>query len=389
MPDASPPKWHLAHTSWFFETFLLKAALPEYKPFHPRFEYLFNSYYNGIGELYPRVARGALSRPTVAEVMAYRAHVDEQMAALFDEQHPELHDRIELGLHHEQQHQELLLTDVKYNLGNNPLLPAYESAPAGVELQRTGQKAAQPEAVHYTEFAGGLVEIGASGEAFCFDNEQPRHQVYLAPFALSNRPVCNSEYLQFIDSGGYQEPSLWLSDAWAWLQSHPEIRAPLYWRNIDGEWFEYTLRGLCPLQADAPVCHVSFYEAEAYARWRGERLPAEAEWEVAATGVRPDRGNMADSGILHPQPAAAAHQLQQLFGDVWEWTISAYAPYPGFSPAQGAIGEYNGKFMSNQRVLKGGSCATPLGHIRASYRNFFYPPDRWQFSGIRLARDSA
>lgn len=386
MADASPPKWHLAHTSWFFETFLLKAAWPDYQPFHPRFEYLFNSYYNGIGELYPRTARGALSRPTVAQVMDYRRHVDTQMTALLDEPYRELHDRIELGLHHEQQHQELLLTDVKYNLGNNPLYPAYRPDSASAEsIARLGTK---PAAATYTDFPGGLIEVGAGGDEFCFDNELPRHQVYLPPFALANRLVCNGEYLEFVEAGGYQEPSLWLSDAWAWLKAEPGIRAPLYWSNVEGEWFEYTLNGRKPLQIQAPVCHVSFYEAEAYARWRGERLPSEQEWEVAVQGVSREDGNLADTGILHPQPAENVSSPQQFYGDVWEWTISAYAPYPGFQPAQGAIGEYNGKFMSNQRVLKGGSCATPAGHIRASYRNFFYPPDRWQFSGIRLARDS-
>jgi len=389
MADASPPKWHLAHTSWFFETFLLKATLPDYTVFHEQFEYLFNSYYNGIGQPYPRTDRGFLSRPTVAEVLAYRRHVDEQMHGLLNNNEKSLREKIVLGLNHEQQHQELLLTDTKYNFGNNPLFPAYldQSKHDADRLSVSHSRSGAEQPMSYREFAGGLVSIGAVDNGFCFDNELPQHRVFLAPYALANRVVSNAEYQQFIADAGYQTPGLWLSDGWSWLQQHPEICAPLYWHQRDGQWFEYTLRGLQPLRAADPVCHVSFYEADAFARWRGERLPTEAEWESASVGIETAAGNFVDAGSLHPQPALEAPGLQQMFGDVWEWTVSAYGPYPGFRPAAGAIGEYNGKFMSNQRVLKGGSCATPADHIRSSYRNFFYPPDRWQFSGIRLARD--
>jgi ergothioneine biosynthesis protein EgtB len=389
MADSSPPKWHLAHTSWFFETFLLKPTLSDYTVFHEQFEYLFNSYYNGIGQPYPRANRGFLSRPTVTEVLAYRRHVDEHMQALLSDAGDSLRERIILGLHHEQQHQELLVMDIKYNFGNNPLFPAYrdqtQQAADRLRLSHSSTQAERPMA--FSEFSGGLVSVGAAGEQFCFDNELPRHSVFLPPFALANRVISNAEYQQFMVDGGYLTPGLWLSDGWSWLQQSPQIRAPAYWLERDGQWFEYTLRGLQPLHGSDPVCHVSFYEAEAFARWHGARLPTEAEWESVSESVETVGGNFVDTGSLHPQPARDEPGLQQMFGDVWEWTVSAYGPYPGFAPAAGAIGEYNGKFMSNQRVLKGGSCATPPGHIRSSYRNFFYPPDRWQFSGIRLARD--
>lgn len=379
MADASPPKWHLAHTSWFFETFILKPFADRYAPYHPRFEYLFNSYYNGVGEPYPRARRGLLSRPTVAEVFDYRRWVDEQVLELLHKPvvDAEVWARLELGLHHEQQHQELLLTDLKYNLGHNPLLPAYRERPA------PAAGTAQP--VELIAFPGGEVEIGASLEAgFCFDNEQPRHRRLLAPFALANRPVSNGEYQAFVDAGGYRLPELWLSDGWAWLQQ-TSITRPLYWLE-DGS--EYTLLGVRERDPAVPVVHVSYYEADAFARWAGCRLPGEDEWEHAASG-QACRGNFYDGGRLHPRAADGGQgPLDQLFGDVWEWTASSYGPYPRYRPLPGTLGEYNGKFMSNQLVLRGGSSATPSGHLRHSYRNFFYPADRWQFSGIRLAQDA-
>ena len=374
--EASPPKWHLAHTSWFFETFLLKVYVPGYRPFHRDFEYLFNSYYDGIGKRFPRPERGRLSRPTVAEILDYRAYVDEAMGGLTGSDDPEVADRIILGLNHEQQHQELLVTDIKANLGLNPLKPAYLGSPGG----GVGRQA---PALAFTEYSGGIAQLGArAGEGFRFDNECPRHRVWIDDFALANRLVTNGEFADFIADGGYDEPSLWLSDGWRWLRER-SIRAPMYWREVDGGWYEYRLDGERVLESNAPVTHVSHFEADAYARWAGARLPSESEWEVAALQAPAD-GNFAD-GQLHPQPAAGSG-ICQLFGDCWEWTSSAYGPYPGFQPLGGDLGEYNGKFMSGQQVLRGGSCATPPGHVRTTYRNFFYPPDRWQFSGVRLAR---
>ena len=380
MNDASPPKWHLAHTSWFFETFLLKPFFPDYRVFHPRFEYLFNSYYNGVGTPYPRARRGHLSRPTVAEVYDYRAHVDrfmrELLGARADSQ--EIRERCIIGLNHEQQHQELLLTDLKYNFGNNPLRPVYQKgAPKGSESSGT---------LTFTEHPGGLEQIGADpATGFCFDNETPVHTVYLQPFAVADRPVTCAEYLAFMEDGGYGTAGLWLSDGWSWVQ-RAGIRAPLYWTRSDGGWMEYRLSGPVEVDVEVPVVHVSAYEADAFARWAGLRLPSETEWEVAAAGSSVGQGNFLDSGLLHPAAAGGHHR--QLFGDVWEWTSSAYGPYPGYRPLAGTLGEYNGKFMANQLVLRGGSCATPAGHVRGSYRNFFYPADRWQFTGIRLARDN-
>ena len=374
--DASPPKWHLAHTTWFFETFLLRAFVPDYKPFHPAFEVLFNSYYEGIGEQFPRPLRGTLSRPTVAEVMEYRAHVDEAMAKLLDADDPMIQDRIELGLHHEQQHQELLVTDLKANLGLNPLKPAYRE---GGDAASHGAR----KPIAFAEFPGGVMEVGAHfGDGFRFDNECPRHKVYLDDFALADRLVTNAEYAEFIAAGGYDTPALWLSEGWTWRREN-SVEAPMYWRR-DGGWHEYRLDGERPLLDRTPVTHVSYYEADAYARWAGARLATEMEWEVVAAG-QPVQGNFADGG-LHPE-AARDGGMAQVFGDCWEWTSSAYGPYPGFRPLGGTLGEYNGKFMSSQMVLRGGSCATPVGHIRLSYRNFFYPKDRWQFTGIRLAKD--
>jgi ergothioneine biosynthesis protein EgtB len=377
MPDASPAKWHLAHVSWFFETFVLRQSAADYRPLDDRYAVLFNSYYNGVGPQFERLARGTLSRPTVADVFAYRAHVDKAMMALLDGANGVVPAApvIELGLHHEQQHQELLVTDLKYNLGANPLRPAYRA------LSRP-RLATPPHA--FVEFSGGVVEIGHAGPAFAFDNERPRHRVALAPYALGSRPVTNAEYLDFVEAGGYRQPDVWLSDGWRAVRER-DWRAPLYWERVDGVWHAYTLGGVAPLEADAPVVHVSYYEADAYARWRRARLPTEAEWEHAAAG-QPVDGHLLDDTPDEPQPASHAG-LAQLFGDVWEWTASAYLPYPGFRPLAGSLGEYNGKFMVNQMVLRGGSCATPRSHIRTSYRNFFPPDARWQFSGIRLARD--
>ena len=375
--DASPPKWHLAHTTWFFEVFLLKAFVPDYAPFHAAFEYLFNSYYEGVGAQFPRPKRGTLSRPTLDEIRAYRAHVDDAMGRLLACDEREVARRITLGLHHEQQHQELIVTDVKANLGTNPLRPAYQNAPP--------PPPARVPRLRFVDTPGGLVSIGAPADAgFCFDNELPRHTVWLEDFALANRLVTNAEYQAFLAAGGYAEPSLWLADGWAWRAANG-IRAPMYWRESQGEWLEYRLDGEAPLLPDAPVTHVSYFEADAYARWAGARLPTETEWEHAAGSASQHAPSRANGG-LHPRPAAAGEGLTQLFGDCWEWTASAYAPYPGYRPLSGVLGEYNGKFMSGQQVLRGGSCATPPGHLRPSYRNFFYPKDRWQFTGIRLAR---
>ena len=359
MPDASPPKWHLAHTTWFFETFLLKPYLPGYQPFNLDFEFLFNSYYNAIGKQFPRLERGNLSRPTVAEVREYRAHVDAAMQTLLQRSGDEIEARAILGLQHEQQHQELILTDVKYILGHNPLHPAYRDDPPSSSVPRAQE-------LSFVELCGGIVEIGTTAEGnFAFDNETPRHRVFLEPYTLADRLVTNGEYLAFMGDDGYTRPELWLADAWALLQSGNGWDAPLYWRPGEKGWSEYHLTGLAPLDLDAPVIHVNYYEADAYSRWAGARLPTEQEWEAAADGER----------------------LTQMFGNAWQWTASAYNCYPGYEPLPGALGEYNGKFMSNQMVLRGGSRVTAEGHVRPSYRNFFYPSDRWQFSGIRLARN--
>jgi ergothioneine biosynthesis protein EgtB len=381
MPDVSPAKWHLAHTSWFFEQFLLRPQLPGYARFHERFEYLFNSYYEAVGPRHARPERGLLTRPTVAEVMRYREHVDEHMFRLLESSaDPEdLLPLVELGLNHEQQHQELMLTDIKHVLSVNPLEPAYR---ADLPEAAAGERGATTAAWHRLE--GGLRDIGAGDGGFCFDNERPRHRTWLDPFEIAARPVSNEEYREFIEAGGYRQPAHWLSDGWAAVNQQGWTR-PLYWD--ESLQSEFTLGGRRRIDPRAPVCHVSFYEADAFARWAGARLPTEAEWEVAAAGL-PTAGNFADSGRLHPAPAGEA-AAEQFFGDVWEWTSSAYGPYPGFRPVGGAIGEYNGKFMCNQLVLRGGSCATPAGHIRVSYRNFFYPQSRWQFMGLRLARDGS
>lgn len=381
IPDVSPAKWHLAHTAWFFETFLLKPFVAAYRPYHPQFEHLFNSYYEQVGAPFPRPQRALLSRPTTEEVYAYRAHVDAAMAELLvgadARDWPEVAARTELGCQHEMQHQELLLTDIKYNFSLNPLRPAYRA-------DLTAYSAAAP-ALAWIEQPGGVREIGHAGPEFAFDNETPRHRVLLTAHALATRPVTNGEYLEFIEAGGYRRPELWLADGWRAARER-DWQAPLYWERTGGDWSVFTLGGMRPLNLHEPVCHVSFYEADAYARWAGKRLPDEAEWETLAR-EEPVRGNLRETDALHPLAAAAAPAPQQIFGDVWEWTRSAYAPYPGFRPARGAIGEYNGKFMVNQLVLRGGSCVTPAAQVRASYRNFFYPADRWQFSGLRLADD--
>ena len=378
MPDVSPPKWHLAHSTWFFETFLLIPYLPTYEVFHPQFGYLFNSYYETIGARHPRSNRGLLSRPTVETIYQYRAYVDAAMQQLLSQSlPPALELLVILGLHHEQQHQELLLTDIKHILALNPLRLAYR-ADLPLPLAPTASRE------QWLDYSGGLYQIGTQGQEFAFDNEGPRHSVYLQDYYLASRLVTNGEYLEFIQAGGYSKPDYWLSEGWTTVQTQG-WQAPLYWEQTDGDWGMMTLSGWRTLNLDEPVCHVSLYEANAYARWAGKRLPTEAEWEVAATTVAVE-GNLLERGYLHPIPATDTTRPDQLYGDVWEWTESAYLPYPGFQIAEGAVGEYNGKFMCNQMVLRGGSCVTPPHHIRSSYRNFFPPATRWQFSGIRLAQ---
>jgi ergothioneine biosynthesis protein EgtB len=391
MPDVSPTKWHLAHTSWFFETFILAPFDPAYRVFDPDFVYLFNSYYEAVGPRHPRPQRGLLSRPTVDAVGAYRDHVTAAMLRLIGEAGQAVRRKIaplvELGLQHEQQHQELILMDIMHVFSVNPLLPAYQ-APRPYGLP------AAPSVAAWVEFAGGLEEIGHLGPGFAFDNEGPRHKVWLEPFHLATHPVSCGEYLEFIADGGYRRPEFWLSDGWAAVQQQG-WQAPLYWRAEDGEWRIFTLSGERRVEPAEPVCHVSFYEADAFARWAGKRLPTEAEWEIAVRGSHPEdrplAGNFADSRYFHPCPDAAAPAaeptLRQMIGDVWEWTATPYTAYPRFRPVAGAVGEYNGKFMSNQMVLRGGAAVTPEGHIRTTYRNFFPPSARWAFSGLRLAED--
>lgn len=382
MPEASPVKWNLAHTTWFFETFILNVHASDYSEFHPKFSYLFNSYYNQIGKMHPRPERGLLSRPTAQQVKDYRAHVDSAVVAMLETADDQLLETIAplmaLGAAHEEQHQELLLTDLKHALHQNPLFPA-------VYNDTYADKMPAPP-LAWRQMEGGLCEIGWDGEGFAFDNEGPKHKVYLQPFELANRPVTNHEFQAFVDAGGYENPNFWLSDAWEIIRRE-NWRAPLYWRKTDDKFFEYTLFGEREINPDAPVCHISYYEAAAYASWAGARLPTEFEWEAAASLFSFGGRFLEEGRPSAPRPAAGDSRLLQLFGDVWEWTASPYVAYPGFTPARGAIGEYNGKFMSGQMVLRGGSCATPKGHIRLSYRNFFPPPARWQFSGFRLARD--
>ncbi len=381
MPDASPVKWHLGHTAWFFETLVLAPFVSGHRPFHPKYAYLFNSYYETLGPRQPRAERGLLSRPPLAEVMRYRAAVDARMEALIGTgADSELERLVETGLHHEEQHQELLLTDVKHLFGSNPLRPAYR-LPDEEEAELAAGTPAR-----WRAYPAAETEAGHSGSGFSYDNETPRHRVRCEEFLLAERPTTCGEFAAFIEDGGYRRPELWLSDGWDEVRTHT-WEAPLYWERHGRDWRHFTLEGMRPVDPEEPVCHVSFYEADAYARWSGARLPTEFEWEYAAG---PERivGNFLETGRLRPRRAPGGRGIAQLFGDVWEWTSSAYAPYPGFRPADGALGEYNGKFMSNRMVLRGGSCATPRSHIRVSYRNFFRPSDRWQFSGIRLARDA-
>ena len=381
MDDASPAKWHLAHTTWFFETFVLRNHVPRYRPFDARFAYLFNSYYEAEGERHARPKRGMLSRPSLDQVRAWRRKVDDELIAALPSLDCEALALVELGLAHEQQHQELMLTDMLNLFAENPLMPAiWEPGDASPD--------ATPPAIQWIEGRHGIVEIGHDpADGFAFDCEGPRHPVLLHRHAIASRPITNGEWLAFMADGSYQRPELWLSDGWAWVKSQ-HVEAPLYWQQKDQAWHVFGLSGSRAVNLAAPVTHISHYEADAYARWAGARLPTEAEWETAAQTLDANSGNQLDqAGPVCPSPAIGHAALQQMFGDVWEWTASAYLPHPGFRPAEGAVGEYNGKFMSGQQVLKGGSCATPRGHMRASYRNFFYPHQRWQFTGLRLAKD--
>lgn len=415
MPDASPAKWHLAHTSWFFEAMVLEPYRHGYRSAHPAYRRLFNSYYESLGERHPRPQRGLLTRPSLDDVLAYRARIEQEVRALLEQSPPvDALALIELGCHHEQQHQELLLTDILHLFAQNPLRPAYSGddplPTAAVPLPASRPvPLSRPVPMRFVGFDGGVVPVGHEGSAFAFDCEGPRHQVVLEPFALANRPVTNREWLEFIDDGGYRQPLLWLSDGWARVVAD-DWQAPLYWEPAsdpsDGldRYRQMTLRGLCRLDPDAPVCHLSYFEADAFAQWAGARLPTEFEWErvacLAGSAVSPagrpePAGHFADSGCLRPQAISAGpaarddpRAIHQLFGDVWEWTRSPFSPYPRFRPSRGAVGEYNGKFMCGQFVLRGGSCVTPAEHLRSTYRNFFPPQARWQFTGLRLARDA-
>jgi len=393
-PEASPAKWHLAHTSWFYETFILSEFLPNYQAFHPDFRWLFNSYYNALGDMPEKKLRASFSRPPLAAILAYRAHVDAAIARLLEAQDSPSEEalrRLTLGLEHEQQHQELIATDIKHALFTNPLHPAYIEQPAST---KTSEVIAP--AIQWIRLEGGLTQIGVNASSditkpFAFDNESPRHTVYLEPYALASRLVTVAEYLAFLDDRGYTRPELWLSEGWSTMRAEA-WQAPLYWQRDQAAksgWSIYTLHGMVPLEdlSETPVCHLSFFEADAYARWAGCRLPTEFEWEHAASqSCVTASSNLIETSNLHPTPAPSLPGLQQLFGDVWEWTASGYSGYPGYKPLPGALGEYNGKFMSSQVILRGGSCVTPASHIRATYRNFFSPGTRWQFSGLRLAK---
>lgn len=384
MENVSPAKWHLAHTSWFFETFIIAEYVENYEPKYPQYAYLFNSYYVQAGERHCRAKRGFISRPTVAEVYTYRDYINEHMHSLIDitevSGNPHFHDLVEIGLNHEQQHQELMITDIKHVFSMNPLYPAYQKKeiPLVTDIP----------AMNWISFEEGVYEIGYGANQFHYDNETPRHKQYLNPFILADRLVTNREFLAFVKDDGYRRPELWLSDGWAECERQT-WKYPYYWEKRDGDFWMITLQGPRKLNPAEPVCHISHYEADAYARWAGKRLPAEAEWEVASRSV-PIEGHFSDNNLFHPVPLKNGkndNQLKQMFGNTWEWTQSAYLPYPGYRAAKGALGEYNGKFMANQIVLRGGSCATPSDHIRSTYRNFFHPDSRWQFTGIRLAGD--
>jgi ergothioneine biosynthesis protein EgtB len=384
VPEMSPTKWHLAHTSWFFETFLIKPHLPDYRPLNPQYAFLFNSYYNAAGKMHARPQRGLISRPTVKDTYAYRRHVDgamERVLRIADERRlRELAPLVELGVNHEQQHQELMLTDIKHAFWMNPLRPTFQPEEPTEESGLTSPG--------WRNYDAALYWIGHGGEGFCFDNERPRHQVYLHAFALATRLVTNQEYLAFMEEGGYHRSEWWLSLGWAAVNERG-WSAPFYWEQRDGHWWMFTLAGMRPVQMSEPVCHLSYFEADAFARWAGARLPTEAEWEIAA-GEVPFAGSFVESGRFHPAPASglpSSDRLCQMFGETWQWTQTAYSPYPGFKAPAGALGEYNGKFMCNQYVLRGASCATPRTHVRRSYRNFFPPDARWQFMGLRLAKD--
>lgn len=393
--DVSPPKWHLAHTTWFFEYFILNKFKPDYHLFNDQYNYIFNSYYESMGEKALRNHRGNMSRPATEEIYRYRDYVDEQMQDLMQspvmQDQPQIADLIVLGIHHEQQHQELLFTDIKYILGNNPLFPAYtqDEAPAGKRIQIPKQ--------HYLEIPAGNYAIGYEGDAFCFDNEKGGHQVFLHQYRIMDRLITNEEYLAFMEDGGYGNYDLWLSDGWDFIHQN-QVKAPAYWQKRDEQWYCYTLQGITPVDLKAPVTHVSYYEAEAFARWAGKRLPTEFEWETACKfsgydNKRPETfsgANLVESRNHQPIALTSAPlpgRAAQMIGDVWEWTESAYLPYPYYERAKGALGEYNGKFMVNQMVLRGGSCVTPASHIRITYRNFFQADKRWQFTGIRLAEN--
>ena len=385
MPDVSPTKWHLAHTTWFFETFILKKFSPGYRSEIPQYAYLFNSYYNAAGDMHRRDLRGLISRPTVEEAKRYRASIDSHIDNLLSKANEKLLDEIEpilvLGFHHEQQHQELLITDIKHVFAQNPLYPVFRAT----EIQSRGTAVS---ALQYVDFEEAIVEIGHHDQGFAYDNEEPRHRALVSAFSLASRPVTNGEYLAFIADNAYARPEFWLSLGWMTVNEQ-RWQAPLYWTKHEGAWWNFTLSGFRPVEESEPVTHISYFEADAYANWAGARLPTEFEWERAAAD-RPIEGNFVDAEFFHPRAlsnSANNKQLHQMFGDVWEWTRSAYSPYPGYRAAPGALGEYNGKFMCNQYVLRGGSCATSRSHIRRTYRNFFQPEKRWQFTGIRLARD--
>ncbi len=382
MPDISPTKWHLSHTSWFFETFILKEASENYKSLHPQYAYLFNSYYIQAGERFERPKRGLLSRPSVKEVYQYREYVDKNMIGFLESSSEKIFQKlapvIEIGLHHEQQHQELMLTDIKHVFSINPLYPVY--------MDIEDKRAENLSSIKWIPFEEGIFKIGFEEEGFSYDNETPQHKEYVEPFSLASRLITNGEYIKFIEDRCYNKPELWLSDGAATVASE-KWEVPFYWKKIDGDWWNFKLTGFKKVNPDEPVCHVSFYEADAFARWIGARLPTEAEWEVAASNLK-IKGNFVENKNFHPVPVEKGEsELKQMFGDVWEWTRSSYSPYPGYKTLPGALGEYNGKFMSGQMVLRGGSCATSETHIRKTYRNFFPPNARWQFMGIRLAKD--